>query len=306
MKYIVEYDTFREKSQPINENLAVGLVTDAIQFMIAGAVEYGVAAGTLGVGTPAACALETIIDVGFAAQTISSAIKQVTELKDQFDKFTDVINKCMESFEIFKSGNFEKFYSTIKQIIIDGIELLKGEETIDKLAEKLKDIISKLISKITDAVAKGLKILIPDATVGVALSTAIKAVVEVTSDNGFTIAKNAVDKLGEYKKYLINPEEFPRLLRKTFPEVYRLIEGYKKKINEIGWAKSIIMFGSNGLILKKMGPAGLDKLSQTIKKFEPVVLDLVEKILSTVIPVTFTLLAIVQILLKEEYKSEKK
>ena len=66
------------------------------------------------------------------------------------------------------------------------------------------------------------------------------------------------------------------------------------------------MFGPNGLILKKMGPSGLDKLTATIKKFEPIVMDLVKKILSIVIPVTFTLLAVIQILLKGEYKSDEK
>ena len=60
------------------------------------------------------------------------------------------------------------------------------------------------------------------------------------------------------------------------------------------------------LILKKMGPSGLDKLTATIKKFEPIVMDLVKKILSIVIPVTFTLLAVIQILLKGEYKSDEK
>jgi len=306
LKYIVEYNTFRHDLRPINESLAVGLVTDALQFMIGAAAEYGIAAASIGVGTPVALAVETIVDVGFAAGIIKSSINQVTELKGQFDKFVDTINKCMASFEIFKSGDFDTFYSTIKQTMIEGIDLIKGEETVDKLAEKLRDIISSLISKITDAVAKSLKVLIPDATIGLALSTAIKVVVETVSDKGYTIATTAVEKLGEYKKYLIDPDEFPKLLEQTFPEVYKLIDGFKKKIAETGWTKSIVMFGASGLILKKMGPSGLDKLTATIKKFEPIVMDLVKKILSIVIPVTFTLLAIIQILLKGEYKSDEK
>lgn len=306
MKYITEYTTFRETLHPVNESLARGLITDTLQFLMGAAVEYGIAVGTVGVGTPAGCAIETVIDTGFAAETIYSTVNQVTELKGQFDKFTEIVNKCMEAFKIFKSGNFEQFYQTVKQNIIDGMELLKGEETVDKLADKLKDIVSKLVSKITDAVTKGLKILIPDATIGLGLSTSIKVLVEVASDNGYNIAKGAVEKLGEYKKYLIDPEAFPKLLRETFPDVYKMIEGFKKKIDELGWARAIIMFGSNGLILKKLGPSGLDKLSQTIKKFEPIVLDLVEKILSIVVPTTFTFLAIIQVLLKGEYKTEKK
>ncbi len=308
MKYLVEYNTFKEINlQQVNEgSLAIGLITDTVQFLLGAAAEYGIAAGTLGAGTPAAVAVETVIDTGFAAQSITSTIDQVTNLKGQFDKFTEIVNKCMESFEIFKSGNLEKFYSTIKQIIIDGIGLIKdGEESVDKLAEKFKDLISNLISKITDAVGKGLKILIPDATVGLALTASLKVVVEVASENGYTIAQKAVEQLGEYKKYLINPEEFPALIRKTLPDLYNLIDGFKKKIEEMGWTRAIVSFGTNGLILKKLGPAGLDKLAQTIKSYEPKVLDLIEKILGVVVPVTFTFLAIAQILLKGEYKSEE-
>jgi hypothetical protein len=308
LKYLVEYNTFKEINlQQVNEgSLAIGLITDTVQFLLGAAAEYGIAAGTLGAGTPAAVAVETVIDTGFAAQSITSTIDQVTNLKGQFDKFTEIVNKCMESFEIFKSGNLEKFYSTIKQIIIDGIGLIKdGEESVDKLAEKFKDLISNLISKITDAVGKGLKILIPDATVGLALTASLKVVVEVASENGYTIAQKAVEQLGEYKKYLINPEEFPALIRKTLPDLYNLIDGFKKKIEEMGWTRAIVSFGTNGLILKKLGPAGLDKLAQTIKSYEPKVLDLIEKILGVVVPVTFTFLAIAQILLKGEYKSEE-
>lgn len=304
MKYIAEYKHFREKIKPLNESLTSGIITDAIQFMIGAAVEYGVAAGTLGVGTPAACALETAIDVGFASERINSVINQVTEVKNQFGSFSDIVNKSMESFDIFKSGNFDQFYQTIKKIIIDGIELLKGEESVDKIANKLKEILSKLISKITDAVAKGLKVLIPDATIGLGLSTSIKAVVGVASDNGYNIATGAVEKLGEYKKYLIDPEEFPKLLKNTFPEAYKMIDGFKQKIDEMGWVKATIMFGTSGIILKKMGPTGLDKLSQTIKEFEPTVLELVKKILNIIVPTTFIFLAMIQILLKDEYKKQ--
>jgi len=307
LKYLVEYNTFREKNlQPVNESsLAIGVVTDTIQFLIGAATEYGITAGTLGGGALAGVAVETFVDAGFAAQSIASTVKQVTDLKGQFDKFTEIVNKCMGSFEIFKSGDLGKFYSTVKQIIQDGLDLIKGgEENVDKLAEKFKDLISNLISKITDAVGKGLKILIPDATVGLALTTAMKTVVEVASENGYNIAKKAVEQLGQYKKYLINPEELPALIKKTLPDLYKLIDGFKQKIEEMGWAKAIVSFGANGLILKKLGPDGLDKLTETIKEFEPTVLDLIEKILSVVLPVTFTFLAIAQILLKGEYKKE--
>lgn len=307
MKYIVEYSEFRQQHfEKLNEGLAQGLLSDVIQFLISGAAEYGIAAGTVGVGTPAAAVVETIIDASFAAESIYSTIKQITNLKGQLQEFTEIVNKCMAAFETFKKGQLKSFYEQVKQIIIDGLPLIKGsEDTVDKIAEKLKKIISDLISKLTDAITKGLKMLIPDATIGVTLSTGVKVVVETISDSGYDLAVKAVEQLGQYKKYLIDPEQIPLLIKKSLPDLYKLIEGYKKKIEELGWVKALAMFGSNGLILKKMGPSGLDELSKTIKEAEPKVLDLLEKILSVVVPVTFTLLAICQILLKGEYKKEE-
>jgi len=307
LKYIVEYSEFRQQHfEKLNEGLAQGLLSDVIQFLISGAAEYGIAAGTVGVGTPAAAVVETIIDASFAAESIYSTIKQITNLKGQLQEFTEIVNKCMAAFETFKKGQLKSFYEQVKQIIIDGLPLIKGsEDTVDKIAEKLKKIISDLISKLTDAITKGLKMLIPDATIGVTLSTGVKVVVETISDSGYDLAVKAVEQLGQYKKYLIDPEQIPLLIKKSLPDLYKLIEGYKKKIEELGWVKALAMFGSNGLILKKMGPSGLDELSKTIKEAEPKVLDLLEKILSVVVPVTFTLLAICQILLKGEYKKEE-
>lgn len=307
MKYIVEYKNFRKTNiEQINEGLAQGLLSDAIQFLIAGAAEYGIAAGTLGVGTPAATVVETIIDASFAAESIYSTIQQITNLKGQLGEFTEIINKCMEAFETFKKGDLAGFYQQVKQVIIDGLNLIEGsEEGLDKIAEKLKKLVSDLISKLTDAVSKGLKMLIPDATVGATLSAAIKVVVESVSDKGYDLAKKGVEQLGQYKKYLIDPSQLPLLIKKTLPDLYNLIEQYKKKIEELGWVKAIAMFGANGLILKKMGPNGLNELTKTIKGFEPKVLDLIEKILGVIVPVTFTILAVSQILLKGEYKKEK-
>lgn len=307
MKYIVEYKNFRKKNiEKINEGLSQGLLSDVIQFLISGAAEYGIAAGTVGVGTPAATVVETIIDASFADESIYSTIEQITNLKDQLQEFTEIVNKCMDAFETFKKGELRTFYEQVKQIIIDGLGLIKGsEDTVDKIAEKLKKIISDLISKLTDAITKGVKMLIPDATIGATLSVGIKVVVETISDSGYDLAVKAVEQLGQYKKYLIDPEQIPLLIKKSLPDLYKLIEGYKKKIEELGWVRAIAMFGSNGLILKKMGPSGLDDLLKTIKEAEPKVLDLIEKTLSVLIPVTFTLLAICQILLKGEYKKEE-
>jgi len=310
MKYIVEYDTFRQmNSLSINEGLAQGLMTDVVQFLLSGAAEYGLSAATIGTGTPAALAIETVIDASFAGKVISDAIKQIDEMKGKLDKFTEMVNNCMKSIETFRKGQLKEFYEQVRQIITDGLSIMKGaEDTVDKLAEKLRGIIADLMRKLTDAVAKGLKLLIPDATIGASVSIGIKGVVESISQNGYTIASGLVDKSGDLKKYLIDPEALPNLIKQTLPEFYKMCEGYKEKIKEMGWIKAITFFAGKieaAIILKKLGPTGLDQLIKMVKTSEPKVLDLIEKILRTVVPVTFTLLAIYEILMKGEYKKKE-
>ena len=310
MRYVKKYEQFRNDLQPVNENLVVGLAVDALQFIIGAAVEYGIAAGSVGAGTPVACTAETIVDTAFATESIISAVNVVTQLKGKMDAFVDIYNKSIEAFEIFRTGKFDEFYNKIQQIIKDGLKALQdvgvdAENSLDKLAKKMKDFISKLIQKITDAVSKGIKMLIPDAALSVYASTAIKTVVEVASNNGYSIAAGAVDKLGDFKKYIIDPTVLPQLLDKTFPDLYKLLEGFKEKIEEMGYVRAIATFGGGGLTIKKMGPGGIEKLIEIIKKSEPTIKSLVDKILTIVVPAVFTLLAIIQILLKGEYKDKE-
>ena len=311
MKYVKTYKHFQSDLPQLNENFAVGLAVDAVQFMIGAAAEYGIAAGSIGYGTPVACMVETIIDAAFAGQAVKAAVDVVSEIKGQMDKFVEIYNKAIEAFETFKTGNFEDFYNKVRDVIKQGLKTLEklgvdAESSIDKLAERLKKMISDLIRKITDAVGKGVKMLIPDATASVIASTAIKGVVEVASDNGYTIATKAIDQLGDFKKYVIDPNELPKLLDETFPKLYTLIEGFKKKIEEMGYIKAVRSFGAFGLTLKQLGPKGLDKLSSEIKGAEPGIKQLVKQILEVVLPTTFCLLAIVQIILKGEYKADEK
>lgn len=314
---ITDNDEISKINEKINIlGLSKSLAVDVVQFMIGAAAEYGIAASGLPVyvvgavaTTPIGMAVETVIDGIFASEAIASSIKLVNKVKGKVDKFKKILDECFESYSIFKEGKFDEFYEKIISIVKGGIELLKdsgvdAEKSVDKIADELKETVEKLIRKLTDAISKGLKLLIPDATAGLVVAGAIKGVVEVVVNNGYNIATGAVDKLGEHKKYIIDPEEFPKLLDELEPLLYKLIDGFKTKIKKMSWAKVVKSAGAGGVVLKKFGPKGLDKLKKLFEENFPKLKELAKKILQVVIPVTFLFLALIQILLKKDYKNK--
>lgn len=71
----------RQHVKPINEGIGEELAQDAIQFAVAAAAEYAIggaiAVGTVGVGTPAAQAIETAVDVAFTAKDVMATVESV-------------------------------------------------------------------------------------------------------------------------------------------------------------------------------------------------------------------------------------
>lgn len=310
MKYIVEYDTFRQmNSESINEGFTQGVVTDVLQFLISGAAEYGISIPSWGGGTPAGVVAETAIDAVFAGSTIGAAVNLINNMKGQFAEFTEIINKSLEAYRTFREGKFKSYYEQVRDIIVQGLSLIKGaKEGIDKLAKRLRKLVSDLLAKITDAVGKGIKMLIPDATIGASVSAGIKVVVQTASQNGYSIATKALDKAGKFKDYLLDPEKLPPLVKKAIAWLLELMENWKNKIKKMGWLKATALFAAGGLTtgaaIKGLGPTGLQKMSEMIKKSEPKILELIQKTLKIIVPVAFTLLAIYQILMKEDYKKK--
>lgn len=311
MKYIVEYETFRQmNSESINEGFTQGIVTDVIQFLISGAAEYGISIPSYGGGTPAGVVAETAIDAVFAGSTIGTAVNLINNMKGQFSEFTDIVNKSLEAYQTFRDGKFKSYYEQVRDIIVQGLSMIKGaKEGVDKLAKRLRKLVSDLLAKITDAVGKGIKMLIPDATIGASVSAGIKVVVQTASQNGYSVATKALEKAGKLKDYLLDPEKLPPVVEKAIAWLLELMENWKNKIKKMGWLKATALFAAGGLTagaaIKSLGPTGLQKMSEMIKKSEPKILDLISKTLKVIVPVAFTLLALYQILMKGDYKKQK-
>lgn len=298
-------------SELLNEGLTKDIAGEVIQFLVAGAAEYGLGAVTIpaaGSGLAIGPMAETVVDSLFATKAVADAVAMVKDVSTSVGKFSDILSEAMGAVPKIKAGDFEGFYASVKKIVQEGLQLLgkKAKESADELAKKMREVIDKTIAKVVDAVTKGLKTLIPDATIGSAVSIAIKQVMEKLSSDCYSMLTAGIKKAGKLAKFITDPEVAPEFFKELLESIYKLMNEAKQKIEEMGWAKAILKFGpANAALMKKAGPTAIDKIIEAMKKFSPTLLDLIGNITKLVIPALFSMVAVVQILIKGEHKSDE-
>ena len=112
----------------LNEGMAKDLATDAIQFVVGAAAEYGIggaiAVGTLGAGTPAAAVAEGVVDAAFAAKDVADGVEAVVSAAKSAGEFGVLINGAVKNF----GGNFDDYYEKLKTIVQDSLaKITKGD-----------------------------------------------------------------------------------------------------------------------------------------------------------------------------------
>ena len=284
----------------INEGLAKGLVKDAIQFVAAGAAEYGLAA--TGAGAPAAPAVETAVDALFAVDSIVGAVSAVKDAAASAGNFSNLLNN---SLNVAKGNmnNLGELYDKIKNIVINALKVLGKNATdqIDKLVEALKDKIEDIVSKLADALVEGIKLVIPDATIGAAVSAAIRTLISKLAENSYSLFSKVVKAAGKYSNFITDPDVAPEAISDLLKTLSEMCSKMSEKLKSTSALKSLVM-GPQGIILKKLGEGGLNKVSALIDEKSGTVVDLVKSVTGTVIPSLVACLAIFQMLLKGEYK----
>lgn len=298
------------ESEFLAEGVVKNISKDILQFLIAGAAEYGLTAATLGgAASGPAEASAVIIDALFAIDEVKTTIETVGDLSANAPDF---FKEAMEAGKV-GMGNLEDLYPKIKLIIQKGVTALSAESSIDEVADSIKEKVGALINKFVNAVIAGIKTLIPDAVIGLAVSTAMRAAIAALSDNAFTLFKFAVNKAGKLASFITDPKVAPKFFEDALKELSEMCTGMKKYIKEdLSWwkvaAATTVTMGAAAapLVLLKSpaGPAALDKAKEIIDEQSPKIVKLIETLVSTIMPGIAVALAIYQIMMKSEYKKE--
>jgi hypothetical protein len=278
---------------------------DAVQFLIGAAVEYGIDVPTLGAGAPLGSAAETVIDAAFAAESITSAVDAIDSVVSKAGKFKDIFNSAMAARTKIK-GDLAGFYADVRRIVQEGLELLgkDAQAKVKELAEELGKIVEGMIEKVLDPIGKAIKFLIPDATIGAAAAEAVKALLAELAENCFDMVKGALGAAGKFAKFITDPDAVPNFLEDAIPKLVTFLQQGAKKLEDTSLLKAAVTGGGAGIILKELGPIGLNKLAGILGDKKGDIVGLARKITGTLIPIVFALLALMQVMLKGEYVSE--
>ena len=171
----------------IQEGITDGLFKDAVQFIVGGAAEYGLGTVTMpafGAGLAVGPTVETIVDAAFAAESVASTVSAVSNVGSMMKEYGALWDEAVAAY----SGDLKSYYQTLIKIIQKAITDIgkKAGDAVDAVAEKLQGGLKKLISKLIGALKSGIKLIIPDATVGVVAAKAFQAAMEGLANNALT------------------------------------------------------------------------------------------------------------------------
>lgn len=295
--------------QLLNEDiaeLASAYAADALQFLIAGAAEYGIAAMTAPAGGVPGPMAETVVDSLFAAKSIQKAVDGAVAAAKGADEFSELLNAALSLHSYIAVADYKKFYESVRKVLTKLTSMAGAEASADELAKTLKEKTAGMVKSVMDAVVKGIKVLIPDAATGAAVGAAIRAVVEAISEYPYSSLVAALKQAGDWAKYIIDPNKSAELIGQMFSAVAKFASAAAKKLKDVATWKMVIVGGAGGMAVKKFGPGGLESLSAMINDARPTIETLVRTITGVIVPQLFTLLAIIQILEHSEYKVAKK
>tara|TARA_R110001583_G_scaffold20727_1_gene79331 strand:+ start:72 stop:1292 length:1221 start_codon:yes stop_codon:yes gene_type:complete len=292
-------------SSSINEELLNEIDTqtfkDIAQYIISALVEYGIIGGTVGAGTPVAAAAETAIDALFTATAIGESIQQVSQIGARLEEYQQLWHEALKSFQ----GNFDSFYETIKQLMQKAFQDIgtKLGSGVDKVAAKLKGIIEGLVSKLLQPIKKGIQLIIPEATVGAAAAAAFGEMVEAAAESMYDMLTSLINKFDTVKDFVSNPDSAIAFFGDLFKKLEDAFRKGAVKFRDRSFVRYFVPgMAAAELAKQKLYPRVADSLADKLQSEGPNILKIFSGILNVLIPSLLAAGAMLQILLKGEYK----
>jgi hypothetical protein len=299
----------------LNHQLNEGAVTDAIanqalQWLVGAAAEYGLGGITLpaaGAGVVVGPAVETVSDTIFAVEGVAAAVMAVGKIGDELGDFSETFKKALAAYS---GSDWDGYYDSLKAMTQQGVGLMgkQAEKGIEEIAEMVTDALKKMVQKLVGALNKGIKVVIPDATIGAATAATIESIVMAAAENAYSLLTAAIEEVEILSDFVEKPGEAVKFFESILQQLVDMINRLVIKIRNASItdkAKALVVFGPvGGTLVLKLGDDGFEEIAQTIERQTPVVLDVIEKTLTVLVPAAITAVAFLQILLSGDYKPE--
>ena len=292
----------------LTEGIAADLAQDAIQFAIGAAAEYAIggaiAVGTFGAGTAVGPAIETAVDAAFAAKEVASTIESVSAAAKNAGEFASMLKQAIDGF----GGDFGGYYEKLTEAVQVTVSKMSegGKAKVDEIVESLKKVVEDIVSEIVGAIESGIKLVIPDATAGLAAAKAVGAAIKALAENAYDALTSAIESVDFLNDAITNPDQVVDYFEDILTQIADKLKEVGEYFNEMSWPKAILTVGpAGGAILKKLGPKGMDELAGMLEKSIPDIVKVIDTVLTKVMPALFACLGIYQILMKDEYKTDE-
>lgn len=299
----------------LNHQLNESAVTDAVanqalQWLVGAAAEYGLGAITLpagGAGLAIGPATETIVDTVFAAEGVAVAVDAVSNIGNELGEFS---SSFKEALDAYSGSDWDNYYSSLVSMTRQAVRLIgeKAEEGIEEVAEVIVNALKKMVQKLVEVMNKGLKVVIPDASIGAAAAAAIETIVMEAAEDSYTLLTGAISKVEILSDFVEEPEAAVKFFESALQQLVDMVNRLATKISNASItdkAKALALFGPvGGTLVLKLGDDGFEKIAQVIQKQIPVVVKIVETTLKIIVPAVITAMAFLQILLSGDWQQE--
>jgi hypothetical protein len=293
----------------LNESIIEDYGGEIAQFVIGAAAEYGFGAVTLpaaGAGLAVGPAANTVVDAAFGAKSVATIGSILSGFSSQAGEFSTLIDEIKGASAGLSKGT-DAFYQHIKSIIEKLIGYTGGTAStaISTMAGKLKGIIKNLITVLIEPLTKGIKLIVPDATIGSGISISIVTALKQIDRKCFDVVVSAVKALPDtISKFILDSKAAPEFLKQMIPILAELFRKFSKKIENTSWlttAAASLMAGPIAPMIKTLGPDGFNSMADMLENNKDTLVGVAQTVTSVAIPIMFGLLAAWQVIMTGDF-----
>ena len=285
----------------IREGLA-GDLKDIFRDVVKVAVGAGAVIGTGGMGG------DTVTDMIFAVEGSAEILSEIEAASGAAGDLKDAISAAL-------GANISSGPDAIYDAVLGAAEATAatgGEEALDKAKESIDEVLGKLANAIGEWVATALP---DDAGLGgIAIREAIEGVIGVISENVYDALKSAFNSLpATVQGFIADPAAMEAFLNGIIDDLINLLKSTQtsgESGEEEGGimatvadaASAAVKATPSGMIMSAATEMALPKIIEYLDKDFREMIPTAAKILNTLATVTFGVVALLQILEREEYK----
>jgi len=286
------------ESASLNEGMAES-AKGLVQSAISAAVEYGIAGATAGAGAAGpAQAAETAIDLAFSAKSIVSTLGSLDSMLGEYKEIKELLDQTNSMGKIFAQSK-DRYYETIKKIVRSIVKMTGGGAS--GAIEKIKGQIQSLISRLSSTIGDAIKVVIPDAAIGLAAATLVNQALQSLGDNCYDLFSKIVDTAGKYAKNLFDPAVAMTAFDEMYPKVIETIRTVSEKINDPKFKAFLIASTAGAATIAAIGyPKALNFAADKMQENQPMARRAVEVIVKIAMPTISAILAVMQMIMKGE------